>query len=104
MSQNLLKCHNIAAHQKIDVQEEKIVIEEPVEEELPVEEAYGVEVIDGKGKVLIPGMIDAHVHILGGGGEGGPKTRTPEIMLSDIKQFYSQKSHRPVIPDFHQQN
>lgn len=55
-----------------------------IAEELPVEEAYGVEVIDGKGKVLIPGMIDAHVHILGGGGEGGPKTRTPEIMLSDI--------------------
>ena len=29
-------------------------------------------------------MIDAHVHILGGGGEGGYRTRTPEIMLSDI--------------------
>lgn len=51
---------------------------------LPVESAYGIEVIDGTGKVLIPGLIDAHVHILGGGGEGGAKTRTPEIMLSDI--------------------
>ena len=53
-------------------------------EELPEEKSYGVEVIDGKGKILIPGLIDAHVHILGGGGEGGAKTRTPEIMLSDI--------------------
>ena len=53
-------------------------------EELPAEEAYGVEVIDGRGKVLMPGLIDAHVHILGGGGEGGAKTRTPEIMLTDI--------------------
>ena len=52
--------------------------------ELPVEEAYDVEVIDGTGKILMPGLIDAHVHILGGGGEGGAKTRTPEIMLSDI--------------------
>ena len=52
--------------------------------ELPVEEAYGVEVIEGKGKALFPGLIDGHVHILGGGGEGGPKTRTPEIVLSDI--------------------
>ena len=32
----------------------------------------------------MPGFIDAHVHILGGGGEGGPKTRTPEIKLTDI--------------------
>lgn len=52
--------------------------------ELPVEPAYGVTVLDGGGKVLMPGLIDAHVHILGGGGEGGAKSRTPEIMLSDI--------------------
>mgnify|MGYP002604412619 FL=1 len=36
-------------------------------EELPEEKSYGVEVIDGKGKIMIPGLIDAHVHILGGG-------------------------------------
>ena len=53
-------------------------------DELPVEHAYDITVIDGTGKVLMPGLIDAHVHILGGGGEGGAKTRTPEIMLSDI--------------------
>ncbi len=55
-----------------------------IAENLPVTEAYDVEVIDGTGKVLMPGLIDAHVHILGGGGEGGAKTRTPEIMLTDI--------------------
>lgn len=55
-----------------------------IADELPIERAYGVSVIDGSGKLLIPGLIDAHVHILGGGGEGGAKTRTPEIMLSDI--------------------
>lgn len=55
-----------------------------IAEELPAESAYDVEVIDGRDQILIPGLIDAHVHILGGGGEGGPKTRTPEIMLSDI--------------------
>ena len=42
------------------------------------------EVIEGKGKHLVPGFIDNHVHILGGGGEGSYKTRTPEIVLSDI--------------------
>ena len=49
-------------------------------ERLPAEKAYGVTVIDGGGKILMPGLIDAHVHILGGGGEGGARTRTPEIM------------------------
>lgn len=43
-----------------------------------------IEVIDAKGKIVVPGFIDSHVHIIGGGGEGGFKTRTPEIMLSDI--------------------
>ncbi|MDO7976587.1 amidohydrolase family protein [Oceanotoga teriensis] len=43
-----------------------------------------IKVIDGKNKILIPGFIDSHVHILGGGGEGGYKTRTPEITLTDL--------------------
>lgn len=55
-----------------------------IADSLPEEEAYGVEVIDGTGKILMPGLIDGHVHILGGGGEGGAKSRTPEIMLTDI--------------------
>lgn len=55
-----------------------------IEKDLPVESAYDVQVIDGTGKILFPGLIDNHVHILGGGGEGGAKTRTPEIMLTDI--------------------
>ena len=43
-----------------------------------------IDVIDGSNKILTPGFIDSHVHILGGGGEGGFKTRTPEITLTDI--------------------
>ncbi|MBE3073235.1 MAG: hypothetical protein IMZ67_09685, partial [Acidobacteria bacterium] len=31
----------------------------------------------------VPGFIDAHVHMTGGGGEGGYATRTPELLLSD---------------------
>ena len=55
-----------------------------IAKDLPEVDAYDVKVIDGTGKVMFPGLIDAHVHILGGGGEGGAKTRTPEIMLTDI--------------------
>lgn len=40
--------------------------------------------IDGENKLLVPGFIDSHVHILGGGGEGGFSTRTPEATLTGI--------------------
>ncbi len=43
-----------------------------------------VEKIDASGKYIFPGFIDSHVHILGGGGEGGPSSRAPEITLKDI--------------------
>lgn len=43
-----------------------------------------IELLDGNNKILTPGFIDSHVHILGGGGEGGFKSRTPEITLSNI--------------------
>jgi len=42
------------------------------------------EVIDCTGLTVIPGLIDAHVHIAGAGGEGGPATRTPELQLSHM--------------------
>ena len=43
-----------------------------------------IKIIDGSNKKLIPGFIDQHVHITGGGGEGSFKTRAPEITLSKL--------------------
>lgn len=43
-----------------------------------------LEVIDATNCIVMPGIIDPHVHLIGGGGEGGFATRTPEIQLSDI--------------------
>ena len=51
----------------------------PCEETLP-----GLKIIDAEGMALIPGIVDGHVHITGGGGEGGAATRTPELLLSDM--------------------
>ena len=41
------------------------------------------EVIDGRNHKAVPGFIDGHVHIMGGGGEGGFATRTPALPLTD---------------------
>ena len=46
--------------------------------------AQKCEVIEADGLTLTPGYIDAHVHIIGGGGEAGCATRTPEVVLSDV--------------------
>lgn len=43
-----------------------------------------VKIIEAEGLILTPGFIDAHVHIAGAGGEGGPASRTPELQLSDM--------------------
>lgn len=41
-----------------------------------------VEVFDLEGRCLVPGFVDLHVHITGGGGEQGPTSRVPESQLS----------------------
>ena len=40
--------------------------------------------IDAEGLCVLPGFIDSHVHIIGGGGEGGFNTRTPELAFSEF--------------------
>lgn len=44
--------------------------------------AIGVSRHDAAGQRLIPGLIDAHVHLTGGGGEAGPQTKVPPLPLS----------------------
>ncbi|EOV2691052.1 beta-aspartyl-peptidase, partial [Citrobacter freundii] len=43
-------------------------------------------VINLRGLILCPGFIDQHVHLIGGGGEAGPTTRTPEVRLSRLTE------------------
>ena len=44
----------------------------------------GIKEIDGTGKTAVPRFIDQHVHVTGGGGEGGFQSRIPELPLSSI--------------------
>jgi beta-aspartyl-dipeptidase (metallo-type) len=43
-----------------------------------------VDVIDAAGGYVIPGFIDPHQHLLGGSGESGFSSQTPEISMSEI--------------------
>jgi beta-aspartyl-dipeptidase (metallo-type) len=45
-----------------------------------------VEVVDVMGKILVPGLIDQHLHITGAGGSAGPLTRTREIKIQQITE------------------
>jgi beta-aspartyl-dipeptidase (metallo-type) len=56
-----------------------------IEDNITIPEGFvSIKVIDASEFVITPGFIDSHVHLIGGGGEGGFKTRTPEIQLTDL--------------------
>jgi len=82
----LIKGAAVYAPEEIGVRDilvagEKVVAMEnslSVQDSLPC-----VETIEAGGAFLVPGLIDNHVHILGGGGEGSYRTRTPELSISD---------------------
>ncbi len=46
--------------------------------------ALDCQVVDVKGARVVPGLIDGHAHITGGGGETGPASRVPPIRLSQF--------------------
>ena len=57
-----------------------------------------VEVIDLKGKKLLPGYIDIHIHITGGGGEQGFTSRVP------AQRYRGQRHHHRAGPAGHRRH
>ena len=51
-----------------------------------LDDRLDVNTTDLDGARLIPGFIDAHAHITGGGGEAGPSTRVPPLHLSQFTE------------------
>ncbi|MDA5093698.1 beta-aspartyl-peptidase [Aliiroseovarius sp. KMU-50] len=45
---------------------------------------FETEVFDAEGAPVVPGLIDGHAHITGGGGETGPASRVPPMGLSSF--------------------
>ncbi|MDX1465809.1 MAG: beta-aspartyl-peptidase [Halomonas sp.] len=52
--------------------------------ELEVPTGWPVRVVEARDLVAVPAFIDQHVHVTGGGGEGGCGTRCPEITAHEI--------------------
>jgi beta-aspartyl-dipeptidase (metallo-type) len=52
--------------------------------ELPVPLRAVSRIVDAAGRTMIPGLIDGHVHVTGGGGEAGFRTRVPPVPLSRV--------------------
>ncbi len=55
-----------------------------VRDSIPGPAGLDVDIVDASDHILTPGFVDLHVHVTGGGGEGGPATRVPEIQLSAV--------------------
>jgi beta-aspartyl-dipeptidase (metallo-type) len=48
--------------------------------------SLGADVVDFEGRRVVPGLIDCHVHVTGGGGESGPQSRVPPLGRAAIAE------------------
>lgn len=44
----------------------------------------GLTTLSARGQLAVPGLVDAHVHVAGAGGEGGFDNRTPPCRVQDL--------------------
>ncbi len=80
----LIKNANVFAPNPLGVCDILVAAERIIDIQKHIDAPAGIpcDMIDAGGRIVIPGLIDAHVHLTGGGGEGGYHTRTPELTLS----------------------
>ncbi|WP_426417256.1 beta-aspartyl-peptidase [Aestuariirhabdus sp. LZHN29] len=88
---SLLKNANLFAPQALGVKDLLVAggkisaILDPSETTAPaLPTGWNVEVVDCEGATALPGFIDGHAHITGGGGEAGFATQVPPVPLTDF--------------------
>ena len=82
----LLKNANLFSPQALGVVDILLAGEQiaAIEPALSITGLPGLVTLDLAGQTVVPGLVDGHVHLIGGGGEGGFATRTPEVTMSKL--------------------
>lgn len=75
---------NYKGQQSILIQGRSIIKIGDIDIELIKQLDPNLKIIDATGYTVMPGIIDPHIHLLGGGGEASYVTRTPEVQLSHL--------------------
>ena len=83
---NLIKGGNVFAPEDLGVKdvlifEDRIV---KIADKIDPIDGFETKIYDAKGKYVVPGIIDGHIHMLGAGGGGGPASRSGMVHLSAI--------------------
>lgn len=55
-----------------------------IEDEIPALQGVPHEIVDVEGRWVVPGLVDAHLHLGGGGGEAGPSSRVPALTIERL--------------------
>jgi len=55
-----------------------------IEKEIEPPKELDVTVVDASHRSIVPGFIDLHVHLIGGGGEAAPASRIPEVPFTSL--------------------
>ena len=82
----LIKNADVYAPQPLGIVDLLIINDKIVKigQQLTAPQGLDCQILDAQKRKVVPGYVDQHVHIIGGGGESGPYSRTPEINLSEL--------------------
>lgn len=81
----LIKNANVYAPEHLGPQDILVGAEKILAIEPHIELPQGLaKVWDAQGKILTPGLIDQHMHVIGAGGKNGYASMTPEVTLSEL--------------------
>lgn len=81
----LIKNANVYAPEHLGTQDILVGAEKILAIEPHIELPQGLaKVWNAQGKILTPGLIDQHMHVIGAGGKNGYASMTPEVTLSEL--------------------
>lgn len=83
----IIRNAHIYAPKNLGIQDVLICDNKIIEVNKDINFPYEHEEIDATNKYLVPGFIDQHVHIIGGGGENGFASLIRELQVKDCVQY-----------------